>query len=188
MQTDTGIYPEVTGAQLCIESDYGQSVLARQFNNLAGCMWVPESIAEGQTTNGGYARYASVDQFFLDYTRILKLPYYSAVRAGQTPEEQAYALGESPYASGHYMAGGKKGQALIDVMDQQNFPLAWPPATTPTEPVATRAEPSTTPTEPTATTPTEPTAQPEAATLSALVTEMDEIWLKIKGLLKAQAL
>jgi hypothetical protein len=67
----------------------------------------------------GYAKYRDLTQFTDDYIRIINNGLYENVKAAVSIEDTAYALGQSPYAEGHYISGnGPKGSSLLWVIDK----------------------------------------------------------------------
>lgn len=104
-------------AQWAIESTYGTSEVFKNNNNLAGIKKVKSSIALPDPSPSGYARYKDIDQFTQDYIRVMNNGYYEHVKAADTPENTAYALGNSLYAEGTY----DKGQHIVDTI--KNFNL-----------------------------------------------------------------
>lgn len=114
--TSLDIFPSTILAQWAIESGYGSSNLAQNANNYGGIKYVAgKSIASGQ--EGDFASYSSITQFINDYVRVMKLSYYDAVRAGQTPQEEIQALVGSKYDEGKY-SGGK---TLLDILTKNNL-------------------------------------------------------------------
>lgn len=90
----TGIPKEVILAQWALESNYGQSDLAKRANNFAGIKWNRSA----DYMSGAYAGYFSVSDFVSDYSRVMGLSYYDGVRNAGSIEGAIKALGESPYA------------------------------------------------------------------------------------------
>jgi hypothetical protein len=114
----TNIPHDVILVQWSNESGNGSSAKAIQNNNHAGIKWSKYAVTAGKDS-GGFAIYASLDQFVTDYIRVMKLSYYDAVRsAGATNDIVATikALGASPYDAGHYMLGDVKGGKLLNAL------------------------------------------------------------------------
>jgi flagellum-specific peptidoglycan hydrolase FlgJ len=101
--------------QWALESDYGQSSLAKRSGNLAGIKFVAgKSIASGAT--GAYADYNNDSaKFAQDYSRVMKLSYYNAVRDAVSVEDTVKALAASPYAESHY---GGSGASIMSIIKQ----------------------------------------------------------------------
>lgn len=91
----TGIPPEVILGQWALESNYGQSDLARRGNNFAGI----KSSSKGKDfVTGQYAGYFTKTSFAKDYARVMNLPYYEGVRGAGSVGGAIAELGKSPYA------------------------------------------------------------------------------------------
>lgn len=72
------------------------------------------------------------------YMQTLQNGYYPAVLAAKTWAAQCYALGVSPWASGHYeAAGGPPGEDLIKIVENYNLTQYDGAAPTPTPPTPT---------------------------------------------------
>lgn len=102
-------------AQLAIESDYGRSPLATNTGNQGGIKYNKYSIAKGSYGKLGYADYkGDLGMFFQDYTRVMKLNYYTKVRDAVSVEDTVKALASSPYAESGYSGG----QSILNVIKQ----------------------------------------------------------------------
>jgi flagellum-specific peptidoglycan hydrolase FlgJ len=91
----TGISPEVILGQWALESNYGQSDLAKRGNNFAG---IKSSSKGKHFTTGAYAGYFTKTAFAKDYARVMSLSYYDKVRSAPTIQEQVIELDRSPWA------------------------------------------------------------------------------------------
>jgi flagellum-specific peptidoglycan hydrolase FlgJ len=91
----TGMPVEVILGQWALESNYGQSDLAKRANNFAG---IKANSKGSQYTSGAYAGYFTKTAFAKDYARIMNLSSYAGVRNAGTIEGTILAIGESPYA------------------------------------------------------------------------------------------
>lgn len=108
---DYGLYASVTLAQAAIESDYGRSELATTYNNYFGIKahGNNQSVSlktteyeDGKevTITDGFSVYPSADRCFLDYARLLGLgSTYASVRQASSPQEAAWAVQTSGYAT-----------------------------------------------------------------------------------------
>lgn len=91
----TKIEPAVILAQWYLETGGGTSDVSRSANNHAGI----KSSSKGRDgIYKGYAKYNSLDNFVNDYSRVMNLSYYTAVREAKGIEAQVKALHESPWA------------------------------------------------------------------------------------------
>jgi peptidoglycan hydrolase FlgJ len=91
----TGIPVQTILAQWALESNYGQSDLAKRANNFAGI----KANSKGRDyVSGQYAGYFSKSSFAKDYARVMNLSYYDAVREAGTVEGSIDALDKSPWA------------------------------------------------------------------------------------------
>lgn len=113
---DLNIPVSVILAQWAIESAYGTSDLAQRSGNYAGITHVTSSIDYGAT--GRYADYkGNIDMFVQDYTRVLNLSRYKAVRDAVSVEDTIKALSNSSYAASGYNGG----KSLLDVIKQYDL-------------------------------------------------------------------
>jgi len=101
-------------AQFAVETGWGSSYQAEVDLNLAGINYNGIACTQGE---GGFAKYATLDNFVTGYKNVLSLNYYSAVRGskGKPFDTQAIALGNSPWAASHYDNGNGPGSILIEV-------------------------------------------------------------------------
>lgn len=90
----TGALTGVVMALAAEETGYGSSQLARE-NNMTGIRFVGQPQAQGN--DGGFATYATLDDWASDMARVLNLDLYAAVRKAQGPSAQLTRLAESPY-------------------------------------------------------------------------------------------
>lgn len=126
---ETGIPASVILAQWSIETAWGTSKGARARNNHGGISWgsaaVPSwskavKLDKRPANEGGYYMvYNNVNDYVDDYIHVMSNSKYAAVRAaGKTEglQDDAYALGNSPYAGGHYAVNGVKGQSIVNTI------------------------------------------------------------------------
>lgn len=106
----TGLSRWTILAQWAAETGWGESRLARQGNNLAGIT----GIRGGKRV---FLTYPSLDAFVAAYIATMRNGYYGRVlaSANQPIEKQLLALGNSPWAAGHYRTGGQNGGLLLSV-------------------------------------------------------------------------
>lgn len=131
---------DVILAQWGNESGNGTSSRAVNDNNYGGIKYSQYSTTAIKKSDG-FARYASIDGFVTDYIRVMKLSYYSGVRAAAaTPgiADDVKALGESPYDAGHYTTPGQApGSKIASILGtttgaSTSAPKPKPPAVCPT--------------------------------------------------------
>jgi flagellum-specific peptidoglycan hydrolase FlgJ len=114
----TGIPKSVLLAQMADETGYGTSYAWLSSRNPAGIKAAPGEYS-ADPPYAYYPSYAAAAagwaNFYLDNS------YYSTViskaRAGDSPAVVATALGESPWASGHYDLNGQPGGSLISIIN-----------------------------------------------------------------------
>ncbi|MCL2322886.1 MAG: glucosaminidase domain-containing protein [Oscillospiraceae bacterium] len=131
MNDYSGIYPSVTIAQAILESGWGKSTLASQYNNLFGIKsdgWggnVVNLPSKEYTANGWeyypsyYRVYSSFEESIADHSAFLRNNYrYTAggVFSARNYAEQAYAIQNSGYASGYNYAS-----TLISIIQTYNL-------------------------------------------------------------------
>ncbi len=89
----TGIRASVIMAQWCDETGYGTSIAFLEGHNVAGISWRGE-VYHSDTLDAGLTAYVET----------INLSIYNPVRAAynQGAEQQAIALGKSPWAGGRY--------------------------------------------------------------------------------------
>ena len=103
----SGVLPSVILAQWGLETAWGTSLAWSLQHNPAGIGW------NGHT----YFTYPSIAAGVQGWVRTIFQPDYDAVRAATTRNAQAIALGQSPWAGGHYVAPpGGPGSALLDTI------------------------------------------------------------------------
>lgn len=110
---DTGLFTSVVLAQWADETAYGTSRAFLLGNNFAGV-----------SPGGVVASYPSQAAGLQAYIDTMNLKYYDPVRAAKAAgsRDQAVALGEGPWAAGHYEAiGGGPGSALVAIIDSLNL-------------------------------------------------------------------
>ncbi len=159
--------PNIFLAQWALETGWGESVLAKQYNNLAGINY--NGVACYRAI-GGFAGYNNLDYFVLGYIHVLSIngygyPEFLATKDG-TFAEQAHALGASDWAASHYDNGSGPGSSLAAF--EGEFPSTTTDPTHTTTTIST-TEPTTTPVEPTHTDPT-PTTTTDPTTTTTTTT------------------
>jgi hypothetical protein len=107
----TGLFPETVIAQMAIESNWGKSGLSSKHNNYFGIKGKGVNMASDEeidgkkvSKNSDFRTYNSVEDSIKDYVKVLQTQgggkTYKKVFEAKTPEAQAEALGNSPYATG----------------------------------------------------------------------------------------
>jgi hypothetical protein len=106
----TGLHAVVILAQWADETGWGTS-----------SAWVDGFNPAGISPGGQIAKYSSVEEGMTHYVTTLNLPYYDRVRSAFSsgPLAQAIALGESPWAAGHYGGQEHPGSDLVSIIDNQ---------------------------------------------------------------------
>jgi len=99
-----GLFPQTLLIQWADETGFNPTGTPPGSWNLAG-------ISPG----GHLAHYRSLQAFMRAYVATIRSPVYAPVLAAPSVVAQLYALGQSPWASGHYALGGVPGQALVDL-------------------------------------------------------------------------
>jgi Mannosyl-glycoprotein endo-beta-N-acetylglucosaminidase len=104
------VWPSVILAQWGIETAWGTSSAFVDGHNFAGI-----------SSGGQVLSYPNYPAGLEAYVWVLGLDYYAAVREAHEsgPIDQAYALGASPWAAGHYRAAGSTvdGSLLVQVIE-----------------------------------------------------------------------
>lgn len=105
----TGVLVSVILAQWADETGYG------------GPDWSPNNNPGNVGSYDGQpvAKFPSLQAGVNAYIQTMRLDYYAAVRAATTATAQATALGQSPWASGHY--GNPPGADLIAILNTYNL-------------------------------------------------------------------
>jgi hypothetical protein len=88
----------------------------------------------GDPAAGGQTTYSSLQTGVEAYIRTMNNGLYQAVKAQPGYQGQCLALGDSPWAGGHYIANGVKGLVLIQIIQEQGltvFDGPAPPGPTP---------------------------------------------------------
>lgn len=119
-----------------------EGVVLAQWADENGFVWPPPGNNPGNvgnTLHGGMVNYANITQGVAAYIQTMQLGYYKAVRAAQTWQAQAVALGESPWAAGHY--GSPPGSALVDIIEQYGLTSFDSGVTPPVPPPAPKVDP-----------------------------------------------
>ncbi|WP_304622582.1 glycoside hydrolase family 73 protein [Peptoniphilus sp. KCTC 25270] len=122
-----GLYPSIILAQAALESNYGESVLSKEYNNYFGIKGTKENgvslntdeIYDGERVSvEDYFRvYDSVKESFQDYGNLIgKASRYSIVREAASPEEYAQNL----YKAG-YSTNPRYGDSLLHLVEQYNL-------------------------------------------------------------------
>lgn len=131
----TNIPVSVVLAQMADETGYGTSHL-----------WIACKNPSGMTTNGStFWCFSSYSNAAAQYVRQYHNGFYSGVlntaAKTQNATTVALALGQSPWAGGHYYANGQSGGALVAIINQYNLtkydksaPAKTPPASNKTSP------------------------------------------------------
>ena len=112
----TGLFPEVVINQMGLETGWGESELNTKHNNFFGMKKgganVPSvNMSSDEEVDGkkvskksDFRKYDSLEDSIDDYVKVMKNQgggeTYKEVLAAKTPEAQAEALGNSPYATG----------------------------------------------------------------------------------------
>jgi hypothetical protein len=121
------MFVSVVLAQWAEETGYG------------GPDWIPNNNPGnvGSFDNQPVAKFPTMQTGVNAYKQTMQLHYYDAVRAATTWQSQAYALGQSPWASAHYMAAGPPpGEDLIKIVNLHNltqYDAPIPPPNPPTQ-------------------------------------------------------
>ncbi|QNQ80888.1 N-acetylmuramidase [Lactobacillus sp. PV034] len=128
-----GLFPSVTIAQACLESNFGQSTLAREYNNLFGVKGVNKATSKVLTTqefvngrwktiHGRFQVYDSYEASIQAHTMLIvngtnwNKNQYADVLAAKNYEEQAKALQADGYATDPTYA-----TKLISLIKQYNL-------------------------------------------------------------------
>lgn len=105
------IFPSLILAQSALESDFGRSVLSRDYHNYFGIKQTGSEPGVSfdtlehengtfQHVDASFRAYRNVSESVSDYvTLISNYERYAAVREASTPEEAAYALVQGGYAT-----------------------------------------------------------------------------------------
>ena len=132
-----GVFPSVILAQWGVETAWGTSEA-----------WVDGHNFAGVSRNGVVLSYPTYEAGLSSYETVLLLAIYNPVRRAHSrgPNEQAIALGESPWAASHYEAQGsdEPGSLLVQVIadfdlarfDELDVSKQAPPAEKPPAPFA----------------------------------------------------
>jgi len=119
MRDNSGIYPSVTIAQAILESGWGKSLLASQYNNLFGIKsggWGGRVV---YMEDSYYRAYNSFEESIIDHSIFLRenSRYTNGgVFSARNYAEQAYAIQNSGYASGYNYAS-----LLISIIETYNL-------------------------------------------------------------------
>ncbi|GBG04820.1 glycoside hydrolase family 73 protein [Lactobacillus rodentium] len=128
-----GLFPSVTIAQACLESDFGQSTLAQKYNNLFGVkgsnpttskILTTQEFVNGQwkTIHGRFQVYDSYEAAIHAHTMLIvngtnwNKQQYAHVLAAKNYQEQAKALQTDGYATDPTYA-----TKLINLINQYNL-------------------------------------------------------------------
>lgn len=126
--------PTIFLAQWALETAWGSSLLATQYNNLAGINY--NGVACYRAV-GGFAGYTTLDNFVIGYEAVLRIdgwgyPAFLSTKDG-TFAEQAAALGASDWAASHYgTPPGSDLQAFADELPSGHPTTSGGTATRPT--------------------------------------------------------
>jgi hypothetical protein len=119
------------------------SVILAQWADENGYDWPPPGNNPGNvgnTQHGGQVTYVSIADGVAAYIYTMKLAYYKAVRAPVGWQDQALALGASPWAAGHY--GNPPGSGLVDIIETYELMRYDNGGTTPGPPPVTPPSPT----------------------------------------------
>ncbi|HUD17546.1 MAG TPA: hypothetical protein VMQ59_09790 [Acidimicrobiales bacterium] len=107
----TGVLTSVLLAQAAVETGYGGYDWSVAHN--------PGNVGsfDGQPVN----EFPSLEAGTLAWIQTFNNGYYQAVKSAVGWQSQCYALGNSPWASGHYIANGVKGQILVEIIQTNNL-------------------------------------------------------------------
>lgn len=111
------LYFPVVVAQMCLESGYGETHVAKMYNNFSGIRnlsgHVYKAIGASPDSNK-YAIYATPKDYFESHVEVVSASRYRAtgVFTANTPEEQLLAI-----ANGGYCADPKKPQDYFDAIN-----------------------------------------------------------------------
>jgi len=106
---DLGIDPSWVLAQTALESGYGESELAKQYNNLGGVKakaGEPQAVmpttegVQNTPTKEPFKTYESPNQFFEDWTKKLQMPRYSGALSATNVAGYASGLKQGGYFTG----------------------------------------------------------------------------------------
>lgn len=126
----TGLFPSVFMAQAILESGWGNSSLAKEYNNYFGIKadnsWKgpkvnlkTREVFNGKDTyiTDGFRVYDNPEQSFYDRVEFLKkFSRYKKVFTAPTPEDQAWELQKAGYATDPNYAN-----AIINLINQNNL-------------------------------------------------------------------
>lgn len=101
-----GMYGATPLVQWAVETGYNISGSPPGSNNLAGIEEYNNVTVHG---------FATIGDFVNAWTQTIEGPLYAAVREAKSIEAQLLALGQSPWAAGHYAADGIDGELLVEV-------------------------------------------------------------------------
>lgn len=76
-----------------------------KYNNMGGIKFVGQSMASGKSGSPGYAKYNSLDDFVVDYARVMNLSYYDQIHKAtetETLKDDVIAHNKSPYSVADY--------------------------------------------------------------------------------------
>lgn len=130
-----GLFPSVIIAQAILESGWGESLLAKQYNNHFGMKkgsgtnyggWTGQTVTlktgeviNGQnvTVNGVFRAYPSLEASIADHNGLFfKLSRYRDVLTATTPREQITAIKNGGYATAtHYV------DSVMNIIDSNNL-------------------------------------------------------------------
>ena len=106
VETATGIEADVLLAQWGVETGWGSAINNR--NNLGNIRCFG-----GWPCAGGFAQFASLNDFVSAAVQTWHNGYYAAVLAAVGPAAQLRAIGASAWDAGHYNNGGGPGSSLL---------------------------------------------------------------------------
>lgn len=110
--------------QACTATDVEIAVILSQWIIEQGYAWPPMFNNPGNVGDpyaAGQTDYGTVETGVEAYIQTMLLPYYIGVREAVGYLAQCYALGQSPWAGGHYIANGVPGELLVEIIQEQNL-------------------------------------------------------------------
>ena len=116
-------------------TDVDTSVILAQWADEQGYDWPPLYNNPGNVGDpyaAGQQSYATVEAGVEAYISTMLLGYYVSVREAVGADAQCYALGQSPWAGGQYMANGVPGEVLVELINEFNLTQYDGPTPTPT--------------------------------------------------------
>lgn len=97
----TGLPYDFIVAQWGWETGWGTNRGSKTLNNHAGIKYSKYAPA-GTVKDGMYAKYPNMDTYIKDYTRVMNLSYYTAIKSARTDKDRVVALNVSPWSESDY--------------------------------------------------------------------------------------